>query len=254
MIWPRVLLSVPLADCVECMACSDNVLRAGLTPKFVDAAALSEMLDYRSRRLDAYLFAGERAAADPAVTVFNPPVDDFTVASIQVQSTHSSTYSKYSYSANDFTVARIQVQSTQAHNFKYSYLCKIWTFYWYWYSWSNYSYFMYFTSTSEYFVNAKIADGPRQLQNQLMEASAFIKDFTENAILILLISTHNTNYTSWGPLFYLNIMFRRFLLFHCSPCDVIKGFKVCTCPQIWINNFLCSLLLFIIISSNIFAV
>ena len=33
-------------DCVECMALSDNVVRAGLTPKFKDVDTLLRMLDY----------------------------------------------------------------------------------------------------------------------------------------------------------------------------------------------------------------
>lgn len=35
-----------LGDCVECMALSDNVVRAGLTPKFKDVGTLVEMLHY----------------------------------------------------------------------------------------------------------------------------------------------------------------------------------------------------------------
>jgi mannose-6-phosphate isomerase len=34
-------------DCVECMALSDNVVRAGLTPKFKDIETLCGMLNYR---------------------------------------------------------------------------------------------------------------------------------------------------------------------------------------------------------------
>ncbi len=34
-------------DCIECMACSDNVVRAGLTPKYRDASTLVSMLTYR---------------------------------------------------------------------------------------------------------------------------------------------------------------------------------------------------------------
>lgn len=34
-------------DCVECMALSDNVVRAGLTPKFKDVDTLCAMLSYR---------------------------------------------------------------------------------------------------------------------------------------------------------------------------------------------------------------
>lgn len=33
-------------ECVECMALSDNVVRAGLTPKFKDCETLCRMLNY----------------------------------------------------------------------------------------------------------------------------------------------------------------------------------------------------------------
>jgi mannose-6-phosphate isomerase len=41
---PHAYLS---GDCIECMALSDNVVRAGLTPKFKDVETLCAMLDYR---------------------------------------------------------------------------------------------------------------------------------------------------------------------------------------------------------------
>merc|ERR1711972_1108779 len=41
---PHAYLS---GDIVECMACSDNVVRGGLTPKFKDVEVLCEMLVYR---------------------------------------------------------------------------------------------------------------------------------------------------------------------------------------------------------------
>ncbi|KAI8578121.1 hypothetical protein K450DRAFT_249132 [Umbelopsis ramanniana AG] len=41
---PHAYLS---GDCVECMAASDNVVRAGLTPKFKDVTVLVDMLTYR---------------------------------------------------------------------------------------------------------------------------------------------------------------------------------------------------------------
>ncbi len=34
-------------DCIECMALSDNVVRAGLTPKLKDVEVLCNMLTYR---------------------------------------------------------------------------------------------------------------------------------------------------------------------------------------------------------------
>jgi mannose-6-phosphate isomerase len=36
-------------DCIECMALSDNVVRAGLTPKHKDIEILKNMLSYRFR-------------------------------------------------------------------------------------------------------------------------------------------------------------------------------------------------------------
>jgi mannose-6-phosphate isomerase len=44
---PHAYLS---GDCIECMAASDNVVRAGLTPKFRDVSVLVEMLTYRTGR------------------------------------------------------------------------------------------------------------------------------------------------------------------------------------------------------------
>ena len=41
---PHAYLS---GDCIECMALSDNVVRAGLTPKFCDVETLCSMLHYR---------------------------------------------------------------------------------------------------------------------------------------------------------------------------------------------------------------
>lgn len=74
-----------LSDCVECMACSDNTVRAGLTPKFVDVSTLCEMLTYSPAPPSSQLFSGVPDAADPCVTVFDPPVPDFTVMRIQVR-------------------------------------------------------------------------------------------------------------------------------------------------------------------------
>eukprot|EP01084_Bolivina_argentea_P265458 449976_1 len=37
-------------DCLECMACSDNVVRAGLTPKLRDTPVLCQMLNYKAQK------------------------------------------------------------------------------------------------------------------------------------------------------------------------------------------------------------
>lgn len=68
------------------MACSDNTVRAGLTPKYMDVSTLCEMLDYSPAPAASKLFPGVQDGADPCVTVFDPPVPDFTVMRIQVSS------------------------------------------------------------------------------------------------------------------------------------------------------------------------
>jgi mannose-6-phosphate isomerase len=42
-------------DCIECMALSDNVVRAGLTPKFKDVETLCGMLNYRYQFIHIYI-------------------------------------------------------------------------------------------------------------------------------------------------------------------------------------------------------
>jgi mannose-6-phosphate isomerase len=67
---PHAYLS---GDCVECMALSDNVVRAGLTPKLKDVPTLVNMLHYRY---------GEPAILPPVMldshtALYRPPADAF---------------------------------------------------------------------------------------------------------------------------------------------------------------------------------
>ncbi|XP_072290927.1 mannose-6-phosphate isomerase isoform X1 [Eucyclogobius newberryi] len=71
-------------DCIECMACSDNTVRAGLTPKFLDVETLCEMLDYSPSPAQSKLFPCRRDDQDDHVTLYDPPIDDFSVIRIQV--------------------------------------------------------------------------------------------------------------------------------------------------------------------------
>merc|ERR1712146_36156 len=41
-----------LGEIIECMACSDNVVRVGLTPKFKDVETLKGMLTYRNSSVE----------------------------------------------------------------------------------------------------------------------------------------------------------------------------------------------------------
>lgn len=66
------------------MACSDNVVRAGLTPKFIDVPTLCEMLDYTCRPARDNLYSPLPGPTD-LETLFNPPVPDFTVTKYQVR-------------------------------------------------------------------------------------------------------------------------------------------------------------------------
>ncbi|XP_021105708.1 mannose-6-phosphate isomerase isoform X4 [Heterocephalus glaber] len=79
--------SVPHAylegDCVECMACSDNTVRAGLTPKFIDVPTLCDMLNYTPTPSKDRLFPPSHSQEDPYLSIYDPPVPDFTVMKME---------------------------------------------------------------------------------------------------------------------------------------------------------------------------
>lgn len=64
------------------MACSDNVVRAGLTPKFKDVPTLCSMLTYICEPAEEKLFKG--FSEDNHSVIFKPPVPDFAVVKISV--------------------------------------------------------------------------------------------------------------------------------------------------------------------------
>ena len=66
------------------MACSDNVVRAGLTPKFKDVGTLCDMLDYRPRKSEDTKFACVPKPNDQFVHTYNPPVNEFAVDKLMV--------------------------------------------------------------------------------------------------------------------------------------------------------------------------
>lgn len=67
---------------MECMACSDNVVRAGLTPKYKDVATLCNMLTYNSKSARDQLLAPQ--VIDEFTKSYVPPVPEFAVDAIQV--------------------------------------------------------------------------------------------------------------------------------------------------------------------------
>ncbi|KAH0545138.1 Mannose-6-phosphate isomerase [Glutinoglossum americanum] len=84
---PHAYLS---GDIIECMASSDNVVRAGFTPKFKDAATLISMLTYSYAPIEAqkmspsdYPYATLSAAAyssESSCVLYDPPIEEFSVA------------------------------------------------------------------------------------------------------------------------------------------------------------------------------
>lgn len=77
-------------DIIECMAASDNVVRAGLTPKFKDVTTLVDMLTYNYAPIDEqkmeptdYPYATLNRTAyssGSAVHLYDPPIEEFAVA------------------------------------------------------------------------------------------------------------------------------------------------------------------------------
>lgn len=68
-------------EILECMACSDNVVRAGLTPKMKDVDTLVKMLTYKCTT--PTITRGEKK--DSCCTLYVPPVKDFAMEIVEVQ-------------------------------------------------------------------------------------------------------------------------------------------------------------------------
>jgi len=64
-------------EIIECMACSDNVVRAGLTPKFKDVENLVGLLTYSMGGPN--IDAGAMCEEDPRLIRYTPPVPEFEV-------------------------------------------------------------------------------------------------------------------------------------------------------------------------------
>ena len=68
-------------EIIECMACSDNVVRAGLTPKFKDVETLVQMLTYTTG--GPSIDAGSPLTEDQRILRYTPPVPEFEVLVLQ---------------------------------------------------------------------------------------------------------------------------------------------------------------------------
>ncbi|XP_033110326.1 mannose-6-phosphate isomerase-like isoform X2 [Anneissia japonica] len=104
---PHAYLS---GNCIECMACSDNVVRAGLTPKYKDIPTLCDMLNYNPSTPNSKIFPCRKDAKDDHVTIYSPPVPDFAVDKIEVDGKVDYTISAYN-SASIILVIKGQAEA-----------------------------------------------------------------------------------------------------------------------------------------------
>jgi mannose-6-phosphate isomerase len=81
---------------VECMSCSDNVVRAGLTPKYKDVKVLCDMLDYsmlsaeenKLKSIQYQNIESPQLSNLNYIRVFKPPIDEFSVQLIEIKLEH----------------------------------------------------------------------------------------------------------------------------------------------------------------------
>ncbi|PWZ01205.1 mannose-6-phosphate isomerase [Testicularia cyperi] len=79
-------------EILECMASSDNVVRAGLTPKLRDVETLVEMCTYQSGKgrgqMQAHTWS--KASGSGKALLYDPPIQEFSVAVCSIDTTAES--------------------------------------------------------------------------------------------------------------------------------------------------------------------
>ncbi|QPG74313.1 mannose-6-phosphate isomerase pmi40 [Brettanomyces nanus] len=76
-------------DIMECMAASDNVIRAGFTPKFKDVETLVSSLTYSTDPVEDQKqkpVAFSRGSGDAQFALYDPPIDEFSVLQVKFDS------------------------------------------------------------------------------------------------------------------------------------------------------------------------
>lgn len=85
-------------DIMECMAASDNVVRAGFTPKFKDVTNLVSMLTYSYDPVEKQKMVPEEYSLAESSTesakniLYNPPIDEFAVVQTKLQDSASTSF------------------------------------------------------------------------------------------------------------------------------------------------------------------
>ncbi|KAI6230218.1 Mannose-6-phosphate isomerase [Aphelenchoides fujianensis] len=72
-------------ECVECVGCSNNTIRAGLTPKFVDKRSLMDVLNYRMTDPAFYMVDRCNVKGFDCVFEYAPDCKDFTLHEMNVE-------------------------------------------------------------------------------------------------------------------------------------------------------------------------
>lgn len=101
---PNKLHTYISGECVECMACSDNVVRAGLTPKYRDVDTLMKMLNYEQVKDSKILLLKGKKHDDDLNVISFAPTSDFTVDRIVIDSKTHSDYTLASKSSGSFII------------------------------------------------------------------------------------------------------------------------------------------------------
>ena|SRR5438045_3585235 len=74
-----------MVDVVECMAASDNVVRAGFTPKYKDIGTLTSMLTYNTAPADEQKMKPLRFKNCHYSMLYDPPIDEFSVVRTELK-------------------------------------------------------------------------------------------------------------------------------------------------------------------------
>jgi mannose-6-phosphate isomerase len=80
------------ADIIECMANSDNVIRAGLTPKLRDIPNLVGTLTYTAAPASRHVVDPLPFSATSASTLYDPPISEFSVVSLALTTGRTETH------------------------------------------------------------------------------------------------------------------------------------------------------------------
>ena len=74
-----------MVDVVECMAASDNVVRAGFTPKYKDIPTLTTMLTFNTAPADEQKMRPTKFQNCRYSTLYDPPIEEFSVVRTELK-------------------------------------------------------------------------------------------------------------------------------------------------------------------------